>query len=403
MKSIKLMVILFLLCSVTGLAQIESAWRGPDRNGIYPDKGLLTQWPEDGPEIIWHYDNLGEGYSSASFYNDKIYMSGNEDTTGYIYVLDMNGSLLWKKPYGRAYTGSFPNTRTTPLVTDGKIYMYTGYGVLTCMNAENGDKIWVLDTQKELDGRNITWGVTENLLIDGDKLFCSPGGEKYNVIAVNKNTGKLIWSSPGLGDLSAYCSPVVIPRKGRKILVTMMASHIQGHDTETGEMLWSYEQPNQWSVHANTPVYADNAIACVSGYGKGTVKLNLNEDGSQVTKAWFNEELDNRIGAFVKWGDYLYGSGDKNRGWHCVNWKTGESKYYDKSLANGVVIAADGMLICYSDRGELALVKAEPDKFNILSQTKVNLGTMQHWAHPVIKDGKLYLRHGKSLIVYKIK
>jgi outer membrane protein assembly factor BamB len=403
MNPVKLILSLFLLCSVYGSAQIQSAWRGPERDGIYQDKGLLTQWPEDGPEIIWHFDNLGEGYSSASFYNDKIYLSGSEDSIGFIYVLDMDGSLLWKKPYGTAYTGSYPNTRTTPLVTDGKIYMYTGYGVLICMNADTGEILWSLDTQKELDGRKITWGVTENLLIDGDKLFCSPGGEKYNVIAVNKNTGKLIWSSPGLGDLSAYCSPIIIPRKGRKVLVNMMASHIQGHDVETGEMLWSYEQPNQWSVHPNTPLYADNAIACESGYGKGTVKLNLNEDGSQVSKAWFNETLDNRIGACVKIGDYLYGSGDKNRGWHCVDWNTGELKYSDKSLANGVIIAADKMLFCYTDRGELALVSANPTKFDILSQTKVTLGTKQHWAHPVIRDGKLYLRHGKSLIVYKIK
>lgn len=395
--------IFLLILSISLIAQSYGSWRGPERNGHYPETNLLKVWPEQGPDIAWHYDELGEGYSSACIHADKLYLTGNEDTTGYVYVLNLNGELLWKAEYGRAYTDAFPNTRSTPVIAENKLYMLTGYGVIVCMNAKNGERIWTLDTQNELDGKNLQWGLTENLLIDDGKLFCAVGGQEYNVIAVDKNTGKLIWVSKGHGDLAAYCSPIILNRAGKKVLVTMMASHIQGHDVENGEMLWSYEQPNRWSVHANTPIYDGDAIACISGYGKGTVKLSLNKEGTAVTKAWFNESMDNRMGGAVKIGNYLYASGDKNRGWHCVDWQTGESKYHDKSFANGVVITADNMLYVYTDRGELALVKPTPTRFEIVSKTKVELGTMQHWAHPVIDDGKLYLRHGKSLIVYKIK
>lgn len=396
-------ILFFSFLTMTVFSQMYSEWRGPERDGHYPDKGLLQSWPESGPEIIWHYDDLGEGYSSAVFYNENIYISGNEDSEGYIYVLDKEGKFIRKSKYGTAYTDAFPNTRSTPVIAEGKLYMFTGYGVLVCMDAYKGDILWSLDTQNELDGENIRWGVTENMIIDGDKLFCSVGGKNYNVIAVNRHSGDILWSSKGLGELSAYHSPLLIERGGLKILITMMASHIQGHDAETGELLWSYEQPNRWSVHPNTPIYADGAIACLSGYGYGTVKLNISQDGKSVSKAWFNTQLDGRMGGLVKVGDYLYGSGDTNRGWHCVDWNTGESVYHDKTLGNGVVITADNLLFIYSDRGELALVKAQPDSFEITGKTKVELGTLQHWAHPVINDGKLYLRHGKSLIVYKIR
>lgn len=394
---------LLVLFCLSVNSQTFSNWRGPERDGHYPDKELLREWPENGPEIVWHTDDLGEGYSSPVFFNEKIYISGNEDSKGFIYVLDKFGKFLWKAEYGKAYTDQFPNTRTTPVFDENNMYMYSGYGEVICMNASNGEVKWRLHTQNELDGLQITWGVTENMLIDDEMLFVAPGGKNYNVIAINKNSGEIIWSSKGLGEKSAYNSPYLLEREGRKLLVVMMASHIQAHDTKTGEMLWSFEQPNKWSVHANTPVYSNDYMAFTSGYGKGTLMLKISKDGSSVDKVWFNEKMDNRMGGAVKVGNYLYASGDRNRGWHCLNWETGESLWYDKTLANGVVITADNLLFVYSDRGELALVDATPDGFNLKGKTMVELGTMQHWAHPVINEGLLYVRHGKSLITYKIK
>lgn len=168
-------------------------------------------------------------------------------------------------------------------------------------------------------------------------------------------------------------------------------------------MLWSHPQTNRWQVHANTPIYHDGGVFCFSGYGQGGVKLELNADGSSVEKAWTNEHLDSRIGGMVMVDGYLYGSGDNSREWRCVDWETGEEKYASTDIGKGVTIYADGMLYCYSDRGELGLAEATPEGFNLKSKTRVDLGSGQHWSHPVIRDGRLYLRHGNTLIAYKIK
>jgi outer membrane protein assembly factor BamB len=203
--------------------------------------------------------------------------------------------------------------------------------------------------------------------------------------------------------LSAYCTPLLIELENRKLLVTMMASHILGIDAEKGELLWNYHQPNQWSVHANTPIYRDGMLYCTSGYGQGTVALQLSADGSSVAKKWFNADLDNRMGGIVYIDGYLYGSGDKSRGWRCIEAKTGKEMWQSREPGNGVVIAADGMLYLYSERGELVLADISPNAFNMRSQAKVTHGTAQHWAHPVIEKGILYLRHGDALVAYKIK
>ena len=183
----------------------------------------------------------------------------------------------------------------------------------------------------------------------------------------------------------------------------MTADHIIGIDAKTGKMLWDYPQTNRWQVHANTPIFYNGDLFCFSGYGQGGVKLDLSEDGSSVEKAWFNDKLDSRMGGMVVVDGYLYGSGDNNREWRCINWETGEEMYADKTIGKGVTIYADEMLYCYSDRGELALVEANPNEFKIISQTQVELGTAQHWAHPVINNGRLFVRHGDVLIAYKIK
>jgi len=168
-------------------------------------------------------------------------------------------------------------------------------------------------------------------------------------------------------------------------------------------MLWSYNQPNEWSVHANTPVYYKGSVFYFSGYGQGGGLLKLSEDGSSVKQVWFNKKLDSRMGGAVVQDGYLYMSGDKAREWRCIEWETGKEMYAATDVGKGVVILADGMLYLYSDRGELALVKANPSGFDVLSKTKVTHGSEQHWAHPMIQDGVLYLRHGKALIAYRVR
>ena len=401
----KIIVITLLACIQinAGYSQGPTRWRGPNSAGVYPEKGILKQWPENGPELVWHYDELGQGHSSPAFANGKIYVSGMVDNAGYIFVLSLEGKLITKYKYGNEFYDSYPGSRSTPTIVGDLLYILSGTGDLVCLNESTGAVKWKKNIFTDFDGKNLTWGITESLWIDGDVLYCAPGGSKYNVISLNRFTGNLIWSAAGKGELSAYCSPLLIELPGRKLLVTMMASHILGIDANTGKTLWSHYQPNRWSVHANTPVYNNGSIYCVSGYGQGSVNLKLNNDGSQVTQKWFNEKLDNRIGGVVLVNGYIYGSGDNNRAWFCLDWETGKIIYSSNAIEKGTVIAADGMLICYSERGELALVEANAKEFTIKGKTQVTRGSAQHWAHPVIDKGKLYVRHGNALMAYKIK
>lgn len=385
------------------IAQTPTKWRGPNGNGVYNETGLLKKWPAGGPQIIWHFDKLGIGHSSPVIDNNLIYLSGMEGTTGYIYVLTPDGKLKWKAAYGTEFSESYPGARSTPVIAGDMLYMYSGLGELVCMSTADGKIKWKKNILKEFDAENIRWGVTETVVVDGDIVYVTPGGKKNNVVALNRKTGSLVWSSPAKGTLSAYCTPLFINLPARKLLVTMVEGNIIGLDAANGKMLWSHPHTNKYEIHPNTPIYHDGGLFCFSGYGQGGVKLELSADGSSVKKAWFSEKLDSRMGAMVLVNGYLYGSGDVGREWRCVDWKTGAEKYADKTIAKGTLIYADGMLYCYSERGELALVEATPAGFKIASQTKVELGTDQHWAHPVIDNGKLYLRHGNTLIAYKIK
>jgi len=402
-KKSAFLVLSFVFAGLVLSSQTITRWRGPNGNGIYSETGLLKKWPAEGPQILWNYDGLGEGHSSPAFANNMIYLSGMLGKTGNIYAMDMNGKLLWKAPYSEEFHESYPGSRSTPVIAGDLLYIYSGKGVLTCMDSKNGKVKWQKDVFKDFDGTNIKWGVTETVVVDGELVYVTPGGKKNNIIALNRQNGNLVWSSPGKGTSSAYSTPLLVELSARKLLVTMTAGHILGLDAKDGKLLWSFPHSNRHEVHANTPIYYNGELFCFSGYGQGGVKLTLSSDGSSVKKAWFNSNLDSRMGGMVLVNGYLYGSGDNNRQWRCVDWKTGEEKYASTELGKGVVVAAEGMLYCYSERGELALVKATPEGFTLAGKTIVESGSGQHWSHPVIHEGKLYLRHGDALIVYKIK
>lgn len=403
MKTRFFLTSILILTVLVASSQEPTRWRGPQGNGIYQETGLLKSWPANGPQILWTYDTLGEGFSSPVFANNMIYLTGMEGTTGYVYSLSQDGKLIWKKPYGTEFSESYPGSRSSVTVVGGLLYAYSAFGVITCMSANSGDIKWTKDVFKDFGGEQIQWGVTETLAVDGDKLFVTPGGSRHNVVALNRMNGELIWTSKGKGEKSAYCSPLVVKLPARTLLITHTASHIMGFDAADGKMLWSQSQPNRWSVHSNTPIYHDGAIFYFSGYGQGGGLLKLSADGSSAKQEWFQNKMDNRIGGAVLVDGHIYGSGDNNRFWMCLDWKTGEVKYEAKGLANGSVIYADGMLYGYTDRGELFLAEAKPSGLNVVSQAKIELGTAQHWAHPVIDNGRLFVRHGNTLIAYKIK
>jgi outer membrane protein assembly factor BamB len=225
------------------------------------------------------------------------------------------------------------------------------------------------------------------------------------VVALNKNDGSLIWSCAGEGDLSSYCSPLYVANQEVPLIVTTMASHILGIEAATGKLLWSHPYENNRKIHPNTPVYdGKDMLLITNGYNKGSMMLRLINGGRSVQKVWENDELKSKHGGVVKIGDNVYIGGDTQTGrfWYCVDWNTGAIKYKDHTLTAGVVIAADGMLYCYSEKGEMALVKATPEKFDMINMFHITLGTGTHWAHPVIYQGVLYVRHGNALMAYGI-
>ncbi|MCF8378759.1 MAG: PQQ-binding-like beta-propeller repeat protein [Bacteroidales bacterium] len=401
-KSLFMVFFLTLVIHTTVNAQEPSRWRGGEANGVYPDTDLLQQWPESGPEILWTFGELGQGHSSVAIAGEFIYTAGMIDTQGSIFKFDQYGKLIYKKEYGPEFSESYVGTRGTPVIAGNKIYILSGHGILYCMNEKDGSLLWKKDLVKDFGGEVIRWGYNETPVVDGDVIYTTPG-RKNSVVALNRHNGALIWTCQGENELSAYCTPLLFEHNGRKIIATHTGSHLLGIEAKSGKLLWSHPQPNQYSVHANTPIYHDGGLFFFSGYGQGSGKLNLSDDGNSVSLAWNNVSMDSRMGGAVFVDGYIYGSGDKTRSWKCIDWKTGANTWESTDVAKGVTIFADGLLFGYSDKGELFIAKADPKKFEISSLTKVTLGTEQHWAHPVISKGVLYVRHGNTLIAYKIK
>lgn len=270
------------------------------------------------------------------------------------------------------------------------------------MNTENGQIIWSADLKKDWGAQNNEWGISENLLFDGNVLYCTPGGTEASLVALDRNTGKMIWKSKANGNKSAYCSPMIIKIKNRKIIVTMMEKAVCGFDAETGRMLWQYEHINDTGVHPNIPIYINGSLYCTSGYGKGGELLKLSDDGTSVTEVWKNSELDSRNGGVVVLNGRIYGSGDRNKKTFCLDWQTGKQIFSTREMAPANFIADNGLLYVYSESGKIFLVEPRDNGFNILSSFTVPFGANPHWAHLVIKNRKLYVRHGTSLMVYDI-
>lgn len=394
----------FTITSFLGslFAQEATRWRGPTGDGIYDETGLLKQWPAGGPEILWAYEELGQGHSSAIVDQGFVYTTGMIGGKGFLFKFDLQGNLIYKKEYGPEFTESWYGTRGTPTIMGDKVYLLSSKGKLVCFSNDSGDILWSKDLTRDFDGRVIQWGMNETPVVDGKIIYVTPGGKKNGLVALNRHSGDLVWSSPGTGEMTAYCTPMLFEHNGRKILATHFESNVVGFDATTGKMLWKQHQPNQYSVHPNTPIYHDGHLFYLSGYGQGGGMLELSPDGNSIKKIWTQKKMDSRMGGAVLVDGYVYGSGD-SRVWTCYDWESGQEQYTSSEIGHGVVIYADGMLYCYSQRGELALVKPDPSGFYVVSQTRVALGSEQHWAHPVIYDGVLYVRHGKALIAYKVK
>ena len=391
----------------------EAQWRGPSRNGVFPDTLLLKEWPEGGPEVLFVSGELGRGFSSAVATGEMIYVTGLKDSTEYLTAMDLNGKILWQKPYGRAWNQSVPDARCTPAVEDGRVYLLTGLDRMSCLDAATGEEIWSVDIHGEYGSRWDMFGVSESPLLVDDKVIVTPAGERTTVIALDKNTGAPVWESASLGAQRSNMSPALIEHCGKKFIITATRTHVVGVDAESGEIMWTYhyhfpnEKDENTTILANTPTYSDSCLWITSGWERESVMLEIAPDGRSVKEKFLDRTFDNQNHGVVLVNGYLYGSNftGRNSGrWVCMNWETGEIVWIGDFHNKGPVIYADGMLYCSEEkRGHMALVKAGPEAFTVVSSFRVEEGTGAHWARPAIYHGMLLVRHGEKLIAYDIR
>ena len=401
-RTIFSIILIFIAANYT-IAEVLSEWRGANRDGIYAGEDLLKEWPTNGPPKIWSADGLGIGFSSPAVTKDAVYVTALIDGSGWLFAFDHNGRQIWKVSYGLEWDKGHKGARTTPTVVDDKIYLISGMMEVICLDTSS-NVLWKVNMENEFGARNLHWGMAESPLIDGDKIFCTPGGSKAMMAALNRYNGKIIWQTKGNGQLSAYCSPVIVNHNGKRLLITMTEKSVVALDPESGTMLWQKSHVTQYDINPNTVLYKDGFLYTFSGYGTGGQMFEISENGQNAKKVWANNEPDNQMAGAVLIDGHIYSSGHKKRGWACVDWTSGDVLWKSRDYGGkGPIIFSDGLLYMYSERGDVVLARPNPQKFDPISAFKMNDGSGEHWAHPVIKDGRLYIRHGDVMNVYDIQ
>jgi len=406
MKTFAVALVAGMVLAGAAAAADSPQFRGPHRDGTFPETGLLKEWPLEGPPVAWVADGIGAGYASVSVVGSSIYVPGMlEDQQGVLFVLDLAGNIQGRYPYGpETLIKQAPGARSTPTIDGDRLYLISGLGVITCFQLPGCAILWQVDTMKRFNGTMIQWAIAESPLIDGENVICTPGGPDASVAALNKMTGETVWTSKGWSEPSAYCSPDVFEVGGRCIIVTMTAKSVVGVDAATGAFLWSHPHETDYDIHAVTPVLHDRMLYYTGGYGSGGGMLLLSEDGSSITPQWADKNLDCQHHGVVLVDGYIYGTAHKNRNLMCLELETGKLVWETQEVRQGAVVYADGMLYVYEGprEGTVSLVKATPEGFSRAGAFQVTLGDGNHWAHPVVSGGRLYIRHGGVLIAYDI-
>jgi outer membrane protein assembly factor BamB len=407
-------IICFLLFSTTLFSQNIVEFRGVERSGHYNETGLLKQWPETGPELVLKIEGAGKGFSQPVFADKTIFVSGiKEDTIDILSAFNLKGELLWETPYGRSWTASYIDSRSTPTYENGKLYVASGTGQMNCVDAQTGRLIWQVNTIEEYGSVIHKHGDAESPLLIENAVLYVTGGEQNTLVALNKNDGSLVWKTISLGGAKSYTSPSLINHNGKQIILVQTYNNLIAVSAENGKILWSYDM-FQYHLHkqgkgaqTNVPIYHNNEILVVSGYNHPAMLFSLSEDGNSVQVKWKNETLDPHHGGVVLVDGSIYGSNWQNNAkgkWASVNWETGQTNWEKEWENKGSVISADDMLYLYEEkRGNMALVEPSADSLKIVSTFKVDAGAGPHWAHPSIYDGKLFVRHGGVLLIYNIK
>jgi len=398
-----------------GASAKEHDWpefHGPTRDNKSPDSNLAKRWPDGGPKLIWKAKGLGEGWASVSIRDGRIYTSGVVGGKTAVIALDREGKRVWRTETAPVFKGRYPSGRSTPTIVGVNLYHINNAGYAVCLSAQTGAKKWGVDIMKRFKGRLARWGVSESLLVVGDKVICTPGGQDVAMAALDKDNGKTLWTCSGLDDQAAYTTPILVRCGGLRQIVTIMANYAVGVSLEDGKLLWRYEHKVPYEANCVTPVYVDGKILLSGTWGRGSSCLKLNVSGKKcsVKELWRTKALDNEHGGIIEHDGYIYGQADgnhKNRRMVCLELKTGKTMWSSPELAGrrtSTISFADGMFYLMTDQGEIALVRPNPKRLDVVSRFRLPEGGKgDAWAHMVICNRRLYVRHGEFLYVYDLR
>ncbi len=403
------LTILIILVLIQSCDQPFAQWRGPDRNGIFPETDLMDQWPDEGPEMLWLFEGLGRGYAAPAVTEDGIFVNGEQEGKSYLYALDLEGNLLWKSPNGKEFLGegfssTYPGARSTPTVMGKLVYTTSGQGQIACFESSGGKEKWAVNIVDYLDGEVGYFGYSESVAVENDRVYCFPGGSGTNIAALDRFTGKIAWTQSALRDTFSYGSPVLVDLPSREILINTSRHHIFVVDRKNGEVLSSYELEGYEydGEHCNTPVYSNGYIYFVANDipGQGAIRLQLSPDGESIKEVWRNQKILNNFGGLVAVNDHLFTTIKGNK---LVSLDPGSGEVVDTlKVATGSLIFADNKFICYGNNGTINLVNYSHEKLEQAGQFKIMEGSGQHFSHPVVANGILYIRRGDGLMAYQI-
>lgn len=397
--------------NLSATAEDWPQWRGPRRDGKSAETGLLKQWPAGGPPLVWKITGLGAGYATVSVAKGVIYTAGDHGEENFVLAFrEADGQPLWKAKLGRAGApgwGGFAGVRSTPTVDGDLVFAIGQYGEIAAFEAATGRELWRHDFVKDYGAKLPEWGFSESPLVDGDQLVFTPGGEKGAIVAVNKRTGALLWQTGEFTDEAQYASLMPAALGGVPQYVQLTMASVVGVSPR-GKVLWRAPRKGAVAV-IPTPVVADPFVYVTSGYNIGCNLFQVTRTGDTfaVTEVYKNRVVMNHHGGVILVGDHLYGHDDR-RGWTCQNFKTGEAVWQtEDGLGKGACVYADGHLVLREEKkkgSRVALIEASPAGYKekgVFEQP--DQSGKEAWPHPVIANGRLYLRDQDLLLCYDLK
>lgn len=382
-------------------------WRGPRRDGISNEKGLLASWPQDGPKLLWKIADLGQGWSSPVIVGERIYITGDVGDDLIVFALDLAGETQWQVKNGRSWKTPYPGARAACVYSEGRLYNLNAHGRLACLDAASGRELWAVDILERFQGKNITWALSECLLIDGPRVIVTPGGTEALMAALDKRTGETVWTTPALGDdRTSHSSPILFRWAGRRVIANCSSAHGFGVDADTGALLWTVPLQNPHGVNVATPIYGSGCVFFMTPYAeRGRLyRLAPNEKGMTAEHVW-SSPIDAVTGCGVLVDGTLFAAGYREvKWWLGIDWQTGATRCELKDLTTGAAIYADGRLYVLDERGTAALLKPGRDRLEVVSRFQLTPDRVRDaWAHPVLLDGRLYLRYHDTLWCYDVR